>query len=79
MTDESYDEGYKNERKSLEEELAALKPTTKPAHRSILEIARERNWKRLPDHIRQAERDSRMPSARSTPDPYWSSMEGGTK
>lgn len=55
--------------KTLLEEISALKPTTKPAHRSILEIARERSWKRLPDHIRQAERDSRMPSARSTPDP----------
>jgi hypothetical protein len=54
---------------ALLDELAGLKPATKPSHRSILEIARERKWKSLPDYIRQAERDSRLPSARSTPGP----------
>jgi transcriptional regulator with XRE-family HTH domain len=51
-------------------ELAAMKPSTKRTHRSVLEISRERNWKKLPDHIRQAERDSRLPSAGGpNPDP----------
>ena len=55
---------------SLLEELASMKPATKPEHRSILDIAKERNWKKLPDHVRQAEWGSRLPTARSTPDPY---------
>jgi hypothetical protein len=32
---------------------------TKPAHRSILEIANERNWKSLPDHIRRLQKHVR--------------------
>jgi hypothetical protein len=51
------------------EELAASKPAAKRTHRSILDITRERNWKKLPDHVRQAERSSRMPSAGSPQDP----------
>ena len=50
-------------------ELASLKPSLKPEHRSILDIVKEKNWKKLPDHVRQAEWASRLPSARSTPDP----------
>lgn len=50
-------------------ELAASKPAAKRIHRSILEIARERNWQKLPDHIRQTERDSRLRSASSPQDP----------
>jgi hypothetical protein len=50
-------------------DLAAMKPSTKRTHRSVLEISRERNWKQLPDHIRQAERDSRLPSAAPNLDP----------
>jgi transcriptional regulator with XRE-family HTH domain len=50
-------------------DLAVMKPSTKRTHRSVLEISRERNWKKLPDHIRQAERDSRLPSAAPNPDP----------
>jgi len=49
-------------------QLAALRPTTKPSHRSILDIAREKNWEKLPTHIREGERSSRIPSARSTTD-----------
>lgn len=53
---------------SLIDELASLKPSAKPTHRSILDIAEEKNWKKLPAHIREAERSSRVPSARTTTD-----------
>lgn len=51
------------------EQLATLKPGTKGGHRSILDIAKEKNWKKLPEHVRQAQWNSRRPSARATPDP----------
>jgi len=54
---------------ALIEELAVMKPEMQPRHRSILEIAKEKNWKKLPEHVRQAERASRLPSARITTDP----------
>lgn len=57
------------EARTLLDELERLKPVAKASHRSILEIAKERNWKKLPEHIRQAERSSRIPTARITPDP----------
>lgn len=47
----------------LIEKLAAAKPDAKRTHRSILEISKERNWKKLPDHVRQSEMDARMRSA----------------
>ena len=56
--------------RALLEDLAALKPDSKPRHRSVLEIAKERNWKKLPENVRQAQWNSRRPSARITPDPY---------
>ena len=55
--------------RELLDELASMKHGPKPSHRSILEIAKEKNWKKLPEYVRQAERVSRLPSARSTPDP----------
>lgn len=53
----------------LLEELASLKPGIKKGHRSIVEIAKQKNWKELPEHVRQAQWNSRRPSARITPDP----------
>lgn len=47
----------------LIEKLALAKPAAKNGHRSILEISRERNWKKLPDEIREAEAGSRLRSA----------------
>lgn len=61
------DNEYEDIRKLLDQ-LAALKPSVKPSHRSILEIAKEKKWKKLPAHIRDAERRSRIPSARNTTD-----------
>ncbi|MCX6875422.1 MAG: hypothetical protein NTW21_16690 [Verrucomicrobia bacterium] len=45
--------------------LAAGKPGIKPLHRSILEIIRDENWGDLPEHVREAEKNSRLPSART--------------
>jgi transcriptional regulator with XRE-family HTH domain len=61
------DDEYGDARSRLDQ-LAALKPSAKPSHRSVLEIAKENNWKKLPAHIRDAERSSRIPSARNTTD-----------
>ena len=47
----------------LIEKMASAKPVVKTGHRSILEITRERNWKKLPDHVRHAERGARIRSA----------------
>jgi hypothetical protein len=47
------------------ETLAAKKPGIKPVHRSILEIIREDNWGDLPEDVREAEKNSRLPSART--------------
>lgn len=57
------------ETQALLDELARSKPAARPTHRSILEIAKEKNWKKLPEHVRQAQWNSRRPSARITSDP----------
>jgi hypothetical protein len=51
------------------EQLALLKPGLKTGHRSILEIVKENDWKKLPEHVREAQWNSRRPSARITSDP----------
>lgn len=51
------------------EQLALLKPKVKSGHRSILEIVKGKGWKQLPEDVRQAQWDSRRPSARITSDP----------
>lgn len=48
--------------------LAAMKPEANRGHRSVLEIIKEKNLENLPEHLRQAERTSRLPSARITPE-----------
>lgn len=58
---------YADARSRLDQ-LAALKPLVKSSHRSVLDIAKEKNWKKLPAHIRVAERSSRIPSARTNTD-----------
>jgi DNA-binding XRE family transcriptional regulator len=57
------------EARQLLEQLSAMKPEAKQRPRSVLELIKEKNLKKLPEHIRHAELASRLPSARTSPEP----------
>lgn len=61
--------GDLKEARELLKQLAAMKTEAKQGHRSVLELIKEKNLKKLPEHIRHAELASRLPSARTNPEP----------
>jgi DNA-binding XRE family transcriptional regulator len=58
-----------DEAKVFLEQLLTLKPQVEKGHRSILEIIKEKKLSKLPEDVRQAQRNSRRPSARINTDP----------